>query len=162
MRKPLTILALLLFWLVVVPPTGLGDVAVGLLAAVTLALWADRSLWRPQAGEVALHPLRALRYAATLVWRIVHAALGVLRIVFDPRLPIAPQVIRQTIPFPHEVARVAYANSISLTPGTLTVDVEGDTFTIHALAPDLVTEVLDGTLATEIREIFPPAPRRQL
>jgi multicomponent Na+:H+ antiporter subunit E len=161
MRNLLTTLALLLFWLVVVPPAGFADVAVGLVAALTLARWAERSLWSPAAGPLGLHPLRALVYLARLLGRIVHAAVGVLRIVFDPRLPIDPQVIRQTIPFPHEAARVAYANSISLTPGTLTVDVEGDTFSVHALTPALASGVLDGTLAAEIGELFPPVARRQ-
>ena len=154
MRTTLATLTLLAFWLVIVPPEGWGDVVVGGVASLTLALWAVRSLWPRQAGLLGLHPLRLLPFLVLLLWRIVRAAVGVLRIVFDPRLPIDPQLIRQSIRLPNEAARVGYANAISITPGTLTVDLDGDSVTVHALAPELASEVLDGSLAREIGALF--------
>ena len=154
MRTTLATLALLAFWFVIVPPEGWGDVVVGAIASLTLALWAVRSLWPPTAGPLGLHPLRVIPFLALLLWRIVHAAVGVLRIVFDPQLPIDPQLIRQTVRLPNEAARVGYANSISITPGTLTVDLDDDGVTVHALAPELASELLDGSLAREIGGLF--------
>jgi multicomponent Na+:H+ antiporter subunit E len=83
------------------------------------------------------HPSHLLRGAVTyipwLVREIVRSAWGVTRIIIDPRLPISPTmtVVRASQKTPVGVA--AYANSITLTPGTITVGVSGNDLTVHAL-----------------------------
>jgi len=155
MRTASTTIALLLFWSVVVPPEGWLDVAIGAVASVTLAFWATRFLWPPtHAPRAPFRPIRLLWFILVTEWRIIVSAVQVLRIVFDPRLPIAPEVIRQTVRFDGDLARVAYANAITVTPGTLTLDVEGDVFTVHALEPALASELVDGTLARDVVRAF--------
>jgi multisubunit Na+/H+ antiporter MnhE subunit len=87
MRTATMTIALLLFWMVVVPPEGWVDVLVGVVASLALAVWAARFLW-PHAGphHTSLHVARLPGFALLTVKRIVVAALQVLRIVFDPRL----------------------------------------------------------------------------
>lgn len=157
MRTATTTAALLAFWCVVVPPDGWPDVLVGLVAAWALALWSARFLW-PDVGRRALplHPWRALAFGVLLVRRILVSATQVLRIVLDPRLPIAPEVLRETVRFDEEAARVAFANAITVTPGTLTLEVDGDTFVVHALDRALAQDVLDGSLARDVARLFEP------
>ena len=155
MRTASMTAALFLFWCVVVPPEGWLDLAVGAAASLALALWAIRFLW-PRT-RTPLHPVRPLRllwFILITEWRIIVSAVQVLRIVLDPRLPIAPEVIRQTVRFETDLARVAYANAITVTPGTLTLDVEGDVFAVHALDPSLARELVDGTLARDVVRAF--------
>jgi multicomponent Na+:H+ antiporter subunit E len=155
MRTASTTAALLLFWIIVVPPEGWLDVAIGVGASLALALWSTRFLWPATAVPRApVRPLRLLWFILVTEWRIIVSAIQVLRIVFDPRLPIAPEVIRQTVRFDSDLARVAYANAITVTPGTLTLDVEGDVFTVHALEPGLAGELVDGTLARDVVRAF--------
>lgn len=155
MRTASTSLALLLFWNVVVPPEGWLDVAIGAVAALVLAFWSARFLWPPTRGTPApFRPLRLLWFILVTEWRIVVSAVQVLRIVLHPRLPIAPEVIRQTVRFDTDLARVAYANAITVTPGTLTLDVDGDEFTVHALEPTLARELVDGTLARDVARVL--------
>jgi multicomponent Na+:H+ antiporter subunit E len=82
----------------------------------------------------AFHLLpRALTYWPWLAWEIVKSALSVSRKVLDPRLPISPTMLRVKAGQKTQVGIATYANSITLTPGTLTVGVDGDELIVHAL-----------------------------
>lgn len=155
MRIVYTTLALFLFWCVVVAPEGPVDVVVGVAASLLLALWAARYLWPGHGSFVAsLDLVRVPGFVLVIAWRVVTAATQVLRIVFDPRLPIAPQVVTQAVRFDGEAARAVYANAITITPGTLTLDVDDDSVVVHALDPVLARDVVDGTLARDVARLF--------
>ena len=155
MRTAKTMLALLLFWLVVVPPASWVDVAIGIVAAALVVTWSRRFLWRHAEPYFSTVPVARLpRFAAVMAVRIVTAAVQVLAIVLNPRLPIAPELIEDTVAFRTEAARVTYANAITATPGTLTVDVRGDTFIVHCLAPALARDVTEGGLARDVKRLF--------
>ncbi len=83
------------------------------------------------------HPVhlswRAFTYWPWLGWEILKANVDVARLIVDPRLPIDPRVIEVEGHERTEVGLVTYANSITLTPGTVTVDVEGNRLQVHAL-----------------------------
>ncbi|MFN2321417.1 MAG: Na+/H+ antiporter subunit E [Trueperaceae bacterium] len=152
MRTAKSTVVLFAFWCVVVPPAGVADLGVGLVASVALAFWSTRFLG-PVRGPV-VHPGRGLAFAARHVFRIVAAASHVLRVVFDPKLPIDPVVVELTVPLGHDAARVAYANAVTITPGTLTVDVDGDAFVVHCLDAALADELRAGTVAGEVAVLF--------
>jgi multicomponent Na+:H+ antiporter subunit E len=84
---------------------------------------------------------RFLLYFPWLLKEIFIANIEVARVILDPKLPISPRMVvfhgsQQT-----DLGRVIYANSITLTPGTITTGVDGHEFQIHALrAADLVTD----------------------
>lgn len=83
---------------------------------------------------------RFFLYLPWLMKEIFMANLDVAKVILDPKLPISPRMVvfhgsQQT-----DLGRVIYANSITLTPGTITTGVEGQDFQIHALrAADLET-----------------------
>ena len=83
------------------------------------------------------HPIhlswRALLYWPWLAWEIVKSSIDVSRIIVDPKLPISPRVIKVKASQADELGHVIYANSITLTPGTVSIDVIGHTITVHAL-----------------------------
>lgn len=155
MRTAKTTIALFAFWCVIVVPASLADVVVGAAAALLVSAWAGRFLW-PHAGPLVslVHPLRWLAFALVHTGRMIGSAVHVLRVVVDPRLPLAPEVVTQTIAFDDQAARVAYANAISVTPGTLTVDAEGDTFVVHCLDAAFADEIRGGALAREVARLF--------
>lgn len=77
--------------------------------------------------------LRAALYLPWLLREIVISNFAVARLILDPRLPISPRLIVVKTRQRCDIARAVYANSITLTPGTVTIDTDGDLFTIHAL-----------------------------
>jgi multicomponent Na+:H+ antiporter subunit E len=82
-------------------------------------------------------PLLGLRPFAYLPWlikEITLANIDVAKRVLHPRLPIRPQIIRVKSTQKGDLGRVIYANSITLTPGTVSIDIQGDEIVVHALS----------------------------
>ena len=73
------------------------------------------------------------RYWAWLQVEIIKANIEVTKILLAPRMNIAPSVIRVTPSQKTDIGRVTYANSITLTPGTVTIDADGGEFIVHAV-----------------------------
>ena len=74
-------------------------------------------------------------YWGWLQGEIVKANIAVTRIVLSWRMTIEPVVVRVTPTQRTDVGRVTYANSITLTPGTVTIDADGSSFIVHGLTP---------------------------
>jgi multicomponent Na+:H+ antiporter subunit E len=87
--------------------------------------------------------LRMLGYLPWLGWQIVKANLSVARRIVQPRMPVRPHILKVHAGQRSDIGRVVYANSITLTPGTVTIGVNGDEFTIHALTDDAAAGVTD-------------------
>ncbi len=75
----------------------------------------------------------AVRYGATLIIEILKANRQVLHFIMTPVYQVEPQIIHFTSPLKTEAAKVILANSITLTPGTITVGLEGEEFYVHCL-----------------------------
>jgi multicomponent Na+:H+ antiporter subunit E len=75
----------------------------------------------------------ALTYWPWLGWEIVKSAWAVTRIILSPRMRVSPVFVRVKPTQASPLARVTYANSITLTPGTITVEADEDEFLVHAL-----------------------------
>ena len=69
---------------------------------------------------------RALRYIPWITYQVFKANVDVARRILHPRMPISPRVIRVKAGQKSDIGRVIYANSITLTPGTVSIRVEGD------------------------------------
>ena len=88
---------------------------------------------------VPLHVLgRALIYFPWLMWEVVKANVDVAKVILDPKLPISPRLVQFHGSQKSDLGRAIYGNSITLTPGTITIGIEGQEYQIHALrAEDL-------------------------
>lgn len=111
---------------------------IGFGVASTLAVVALMARLRALDEEsVPLAPApRALAYLPWLVLEIVKANLDVARRIVDPRLPIDPRVVRVPAGQSTDVGRTVYANSITLTPGTVAMRFEDDEIVVHALTAE--------------------------
>lgn len=127
---------LLVFWLALSGHYTMWLIGMGVLsvlAAVYAAL-------RMGAADEEGHPVhllpRTLTYYPWLAGEIAKSAWGVTRIILNPRLPISPTmtVVKASQRTPAGIA--TYANSITLTPGTITVGISGNALTVHALSTD--------------------------
>ncbi len=76
---------------------------------------------------------RTLTYYPWLLLEIVKSAWAVTRIILSPALPISPSMTVVKASQKTGAGLATYANSITLTPGTITTRVDGDELTIHAL-----------------------------
>ncbi len=74
-----------------------------------------------------------LAYFFILIKEIIIANIQMMKIVTSKKAEIHPVMIKVKIPLKTNVARVLLANSITLTPGTITAELEDDYFTIHCV-----------------------------
>jgi multicomponent Na+:H+ antiporter subunit E len=78
-----------------------------------------------------LAPFYLLRYLGYFFWQLAVSNFDVARRVISPDLPINPALVEVRTGLTSELGRMLLANSITLTPGTLTVEAEGDRLLIH-------------------------------
>ena len=90
--------------------------------------------------------LRLLRYWWWLGGEIIRSSLEVARVVLDPRLPISPRVIDLKAESTHPFDQVILGNSITLTPGTLAIDVHEDVIKVHTLTEEGARELMSGEM----------------
>ena len=80
---------------------------------------------------------RILQYICVLVWEIVKANFAVIKLITSSRYELEPVLVRFRIDLKTKQARVVLANSITLTPGTITVSLEEDEYVVHCLDKEL-------------------------
>ena len=86
------------------------------------------------AESVSLNPIRwlwGIIYIPVLVWECIKANFDVAYRVIHPGLPINPGIVRVKTNLKTAIAKAILANSITMTPGTLTVDIASDNLYIH-------------------------------
>jgi multicomponent Na+:H+ antiporter subunit E len=128
-----------------------GAITAGL---VSVALWRV-SLTAPLASGQALRQLGRLGlYTPYLLWEITKANVEIAYVVLHPDLPIEPEVVEFDAAVWTPTSVTILANSITLTPGTLTVDVTRRHFTVHALTAGSRDSLLDGGLERAVRFVF--------
>jgi len=92
--------------------------------------------------------------------------IDLVRRIWDPTLPIRPTWQRLDIKVTSSLAKMLYANSITLTPGTLTTDVRKDHFMVHSLTSDGIEElsryVRDHQPAYEMLSILAAEERQEI
>ncbi|MFP6711822.1 MAG: Na+/H+ antiporter subunit E [Rhodospirillales bacterium] len=89
---------------------------------------------------------KGITYWPWLIWEIIKANIDVALIIIKPDLEISPIMFRAEASQKTEVGQVIYANSITLTPGTVTVGVNEGTVDVHALTIGAADEVISGRM----------------
>ena len=150
----------LLFWLAVTWSFDVASIVTGAIVSVVLALLLV-GVGLDEA-PLLLFPQRlfwGLAYVPLLLLYVVRANLDVAYRVLHPALPIRPGIVRARTSLKSDAGRVLLANSITLTPGTLAVDMQEDVLYIHRIHvpeddPDGETERSLARFETFIRRIF--------
>lgn len=90
-------------------------------------------------------------YWGWLTVKVVRSNIRLARRIWDPRLPIAPSWRRLPMNLDTALKRTLYANSITLTPGTLTTDIDEHSIEVHALSEEDMRDILDGSFEARVR-----------
>jgi multicomponent Na+:H+ antiporter subunit E len=132
------------------------DVVTGGVTAAVVAVTLERVSFEasPTARRVPGLLLRFAVYVPYLVWEILVANFRVAYVVLHPDMPIDPSVERFEAAVWGGAAVTTLANSITLTPGTLTVEANGRELHVHALTGNARDGVWEGTLERAVRFVF--------
>lgn len=154
---------LMAFWMLLSSMFNVFHILVGVLSVV-LVLLLNNKIFRVQffKGDVPewerMRVGGLLGYIPWLLLEIVLASLQVAYVVLHPRMPIKPLLLKFTARLPNIGAKVMLANSITLTPGTITIEIRDDEFLVHALLDESTASLREGTMQTRVANIFRKSP----
>jgi multicomponent Na+:H+ antiporter subunit E len=120
--------ALLAIWLVLVQTLDAFYLGLGVVTALVVA-WLNTSA-APRAG---MRWAGLAVYLPWLLWQVLLSGIHVAYLILHPRLPIDPALLTYRTTLPDPAAIVIFGNSITLTPGTITAEVNDDELVIHAM-----------------------------
>ena len=135
------------YWFDLVTGAGVALVAAGLLRNVSF----ERT---PDPTSAPLVAIRAVLFVPYLLWEIAKANAQFAYVVLHPSLPVDPWLDRVDAAVDDGLATTGLANSLTLTPGTLTVDADGSELVVHSLTPDTRAGLLAGGRERAIRFVF--------
>lgn len=122
----------------------------GILTCIGILLLAHRMQVVDEEGHPIHLAVGSLIYWPWLAVEIAKSAWGVTRIILSPGLPISPTLVRVKASQKSRVGVNIYANSITLTPGTISVNVDGNTISVHAITADGAAELKEGVMDAKV------------
>ncbi|ODS25119.1 hypothetical protein AB835_00175 [Candidatus Endobugula sertula] len=155
------LIALVLLWILL---SGMFEpmlLILGFISVLLVCFFAYQMRVLVHRGQsIYFRPLHIIRYWCWLVVEIFKSNWGVTKRVFNPLLPIKP--VLKAIPAKQktELGRVIYANSITLTPGTVAINIaKSGEILVHALHEDSIRELEMGHMDEKVCELEPSLPR---
>jgi multicomponent Na+:H+ antiporter subunit E len=124
-----------------------------LSAALYLFTWKVLGYGPKQEKEVLRKLPRMLLYFLLVFKEIVKANWGVLKIVLNPKSKIEPKMVYFKTDLEKDTSKVALANSITITPGTITVNVSDNVFCVHALDASMADGIDECDFVVKLREM---------
>lgn len=143
------------FWFLMSPTVAPLNIIMGLGCSIGITYFWSPDLFKPG------HPMRftprqfwqLIVYMSHLVYNIVVANFQVAMIVLSPQMPISPGFILVKTKLQKDLSRTLYANSITLTPGTITINLKDDRLLVHALTKEAAQGVYDWYMQDKMREM---------
>ena len=95
----------------------------------------------------------AMAYLVVLLKEIFLSNFRVMAIILFKRIPITPALTEVRIDLRSQMAKTILANSITLTPGTITVEVTGDVFVVHCLSSEMIEGIEDSAFVRLLKKM---------
>lgn len=154
MKYAWLVFLLAIFWVI---NSGHFDVLLLSLGVISIALvvWLNHRMSTVSEGyePPVILSLGLPLYMAWLIKEIVKSNVEVIRCIWQRKPAIEPSVIQVTASQESDLHKVLYANSITMTPGTVTMEIEGDVFTIHALTRSSRESLESGDMDRRVRKL---------
>jgi multicomponent Na+:H+ antiporter subunit E len=156
--------ALFAFWLLLSDQYApvflvMGLVTAALVTACTHDLFMEAVGGRaPHGRNLLARSWHLLVYLAWIIWRILVASVQVAYFVAHPSMPLQPRVLRFRTTMRRPLAQVTLANSITLVPGTLTLNLDDGTYLVHALVPAAADDLVNAKMQNIVARLFGEDP----
>jgi len=151
-----------LVWIALTSITDIQEVVAGILVAALVSIVAGKFLITSKKSEhIFKRIISSIQYLFKFIWEMTKANLHVAFIVIHPNLPIKPGIVKIKTNLTKDSAITVLTNSITLTPGTLTVDINPETNELYihwidVLSTDVEknTKTIGGKFETLLTEVF--------
>ncbi len=154
LRRPAVVVILFAFWLLLSGHYDLFHLSLGLICSLLVALVSHDLLIENINGSKRIRKTgRFISYVAWLIYQIVLANLHVAYLILKPKA-IDPEIIRFKTRLKSQFSMVTLGNSITLTPGTITMDIIDGEFHVHALSKKVADDLLSGEMERRVAHVF--------
>jgi multicomponent Na+:H+ antiporter subunit E len=156
--KLATFVIMLIFWIILSGMFDAFHLTLGVICCLLVANFSGKMLFEDLRVEVRARQIFGmLLYGPWLLWEIVLSSLQIAYIVLHPQMldKMDPQLIRFKTKLKSNFARVTFAQSITLTPGTITVSLQNDEMTVYALTRS-AADSLPGEMERRIGRALEP------
>lgn len=159
MHRLHTFLVMFAFWILLSGKFDLFHMTLGVISSILVAVFSSDLLFQEKrrGGRLA-ETWRFLCYIPWLLYEIILSTIHVTFLALHPRMKsvIDPRIVTFKTKLENDFSRVTLANSITLTPGTITVLMHDDKYYVHALSRK-VAEGLPGEMEDRVARIFKEA-----
>lgn len=146
-------LVLYFFWLVLSGHYTTLTLTAGVVSVLAaIALGHRMGIVDEEGHPIHLLPRALLSYWPWLAVEIGKATWDVTKLIINPKLPISPTLIQVKANQRSAVGIATYANSITLTPGTVTARVSGHEFLVHAVTRQGAEDLAEGTMDRRVKK----------
>ena len=149
-----TCISVFAFWILLSADFDPSHVGAGVICSVIVAYASHELLFAGTGNHTLTKIVRFIAYLPWLIYQIVLANIDVAKRALSPGMPIDPRVVTFKTMLKSDVARTALANSITLTPGTVTIDIVDDVFYVHAIAKEPADDLLEGAMERRVAHVF--------
>lgn len=150
-----TFIILFGFWALLSGKYDLFHLTLGVICSLIIAFKSHDLLFaNVRVGDMRVIALRFILYVPWLIYQIVSANIYVAYLVLSPKLLICPQIIRFKTKLESDISWVTLANSITLTPGTITMDIKEGEFYVHALDKKVANDLNAGEMEDQVAHIY--------
>ncbi len=150
-----TFIILVGFWLLLSGHYDLFHISIGILCCALVSQVSHNLLFaNPRAGDMRVIVKRFIMYIPWLLYQIVLSNFHVAYLALGPRRLIDPKIIKFKSKLESDISMVTFANSITLTPGTITVDVKDGVYYVHAVSKKVAEDLMTGEMEDRIAHIF--------
>ena len=149
-----------IFWLLLTWDLSTANLVAGAAAALLTALLFAKYFFHKVVKFI--QPIRYfwfLVYLLIFIWECIKANFDVAYRVLHPAMPIKPGIVKVKLELQSDFARTMLANSITMTPGTISVDIVGDMLYVHWIYvssddPEVYSQKIAGKFEKYIKKIF--------
>lgn len=158
-------ICMMIFWVIMSGFFDAVHLSFGVISVASV-IYVNHKLKRYRYFEDDIDGLQHLRYGRAfyyffwMIGQIIIAGFHVLKIIGKPSMPIEPAVITFDADLPNVHARMILGNSITLTPGTITVDITGDRFTVHSIDSNSREGIVNDEMPRQVLKLFSDEDRQ--
>ena len=113
--------------------------------SIGLSFKAEMKTWA-KIGHIVVYFIR-------LLYEVILANIQMIKLILSPDISIKPLIIYFDSPVRSDAAKVALANSITLTPGTITIELEGNRFGVHTIDAPMAAGIKDSVFVHQLKKI---------
>lgn len=155
------VIFLLLFgiWIILSGQFDAFHLVLGLLSTLFISLISGGLFFSNRSKSMGVRISELLRlpgYTLWLLWQIILSNIHILKLALTPGeiKELDPSLVRIKPKLKTDFAKYVLANSITLTPGTVTIEIDGDEMLIHSISKLTRDGVKDGTMERKVAHVF--------